>query len=467
MATQTAPSDEGARQGPGRPSAITFIVCSAAFMAMLDVFIVNVAFTSIGAEFDARLADLSWVLNAYAIVYAALLVPAGRLADRYGRKPAFLAGLALFTVASAACSLAPQLWWLVFFRAVQAVGAAVLTPASLGLLLTVLPTARRAGAVRIWATTSSFAAAVGPVVGGGLVELSWRWVFLVNIPVGVAAFVAARYVLPDLRDASAARIPDPLGTVALAVAFGAVSLGLVKGEEWAWTGAATIGTFTVAAAGIAVFVVRILSHPTPVVDPALFRTPAFVWANITVLLFCTAFGAVFPSVVLWLQGPVGYSTLVTGLAIAPGPLMVPLFAAVGRRLAKRLPAGALVAAGNLLFAGGALLLAAGASPDTRYATQILPGWLVIGIGIGLAMPVMLSQATAQLPGAQAATGSAVVNTSRQLGYVLGVAILVAVLGTAGPALDLAHTFQHAWWFIAAIAAGSAATAFGIADRTRS
>ncbi|MGC0416869.1 DHA2 family efflux MFS transporter permease subunit [Embleya sp. AB8] len=467
MATQTAPSAEGVRPNPGRPSVITFVVCAAAFMAMLDVFVVNVAFTDIGAEFGARLGDLSWVLNAYAIVYAALLVPAGRLADRYGRKPAFLAGLAVFTVASAACSLAPQLWWLVFFRGVQAVGAALLTPASLGLLLTVLPAERRAGAVRIWATTSSFAAAVGPVVGGGLVELSWRWVFLINIPVGVAAFAVARQVLPDLRDTSAVRLPDPLGTAALVVAFGALSLGLVKGQDWTWTGAATVTTFAVAAAGIAVFVVRILNHPAPVVDPALFRTPAFVWANVTVLLFCTAFGAVFPSVVLWLQGPAGYSALGTGLAIAPGPLMVPLFAAVGRRPATRVPAGALVAAGNLLFAGGALLLAASASADTRYATQILPGWLVIGAGIGLALPVMLSRATAELPAGQAATGSAVVNAGRQLGYVLGVAILVAVLGTAGPTADPAHTFRPAWWFIAATAAGSAATAFGITGRTRS
>ncbi|MFE3202059.1 MFS transporter [Embleya sp. NPDC059237] len=467
QATQAAPDADKQRQVPGGPTAITFVVCSAAFMAMLDVFVVNVAFTDIGAEFGAPLADLSWVLNAYAIVYAALLIPAGRLADRYGRKPAFLAGLALFTVASAACSAAPQLWWLVFFRGLQAVGAAVLTPASLGLLLTALPPDRRAKAVGIWATTSSFAAAVGPVVGGGLVELSWRWVFLINIPVGVAAFVAARRVLPDLRETSAVRMPDPLGTAALIVAFGALSLGLVKGQGWAWTGAATIGTFAVAAVGIAIFVGRILTHPEPAVDPALFRTSTFVWANITVLTFCTAFGAVFPSVVLWLEGPGGYSTLVTGLAIAPGPLMVPLFAVVGRRLAARVPIGVLVAAGNVLFACGALLLAAGASADPRYVTQILPGWLVIGVGIGLAMPLMLSRATARLPGDQAATGSAVVNAGRQLGYVLGVAILVAVLGTTGTAPDPTDAFRHAWWFIAATAAGSAVTALGITGRTRS
>ncbi|MBS2533629.1 MFS transporter [Catenulispora sp. NF23] len=466
MAIQAAPPQEAVRPEGARPSVITFVVCSAAFMAMLDVFVVNVAFKGIGAEFGARLADLSWVLNAYTILYAALLIPAGRLADRYGRKPAFLAGLVLFTAASAACSLAPQLWWLVFFRGVQAVGAAVLTPASLGLLLTVLPAERRAGAVRIWATTSSFAGAVGPVVGGALVELSWRWVFVINVPVGVAAFVAARRVLPDLRETSAVRMPDPVGTAALAVAFGAASLGLVKGQDWGWTGAQSLGVFAVAAVAIAVFVFRMLHHPSPVVDPALFRIPAFVWANITVLMFCVAFGAVFPSVVLWLQGPVGYSTLVTGLALAPGPVMVPVFAAVGRRLASRVPAGALVAAGNLVFAAGAVLLAASASSDPRYAAQILPGWLVIGAGIGLALPVMLTQATAHLPGAQAASGSAVVNTSRQLGYVLGVAILIAIVSAADSARHPAHSFGQAWWFIAGTAAVSAATACGITSRQR-
>ncbi|NUR31832.1 MAG: MFS transporter, partial [Catenulispora sp.] len=185
---------------------MVFVLCLAGFMAMLDVFVVNVAFPAIGRDFhSASLADLSWVLNAYTIVYAALLIPAGRLADRYGRKSAFAAGLVVFTAASLACAGAPGLWWLVAARLVQAAGAAALTTASLGLLLTVLPAERRAGAVKIWATTSSVAAALGPVVGGALVLLSWRWVFLLNLPVGVAAFAAARQLVPALHDAKAAK----------------------------------------------------------------------------------------------------------------------------------------------------------------------------------------------------------------------------------------------------------------------
>ncbi|WP_435060859.1 MFS transporter [Amycolatopsis thermoflava] len=349
------------------------VLCLAAFMAMLDVFVVNVAFTGIGASFaGSSLADLSWVLNAYTIVYAALLIPAG-----------------------------------------------------LGLLLTALPPERRAGAVKVWATTSSFAAALGPVVGGALVELSWNWVFLINVPVGVVAFAAAMCLVPESRDESVTRLPDVPGAVVLAVAIGALALGLVKGGEWGWTGAAALGAFGVAVAGFTLLVVRVLRHPAPVVEPALFRVPAFVWANVTALVFCTAFGALFPSVVLWLENVAGYSAIATGVAILPGPLMVPLFAMVGQRLARRLPAGALVAVGNLVFCLGAVMLAWNASAQARFATDVLPGWIVTGVGIGLALPTLMAAATAGLPPAQAATGSAVVNTGRQLGYVLGVAVLVA------------------------------------------
>src|SRR3954451_18452231 len=168
-----------------RPGAVLAVLSAAAFMASLDLFIVNVAFDDIRADFGrASLADLSWVLNSYAITYAALLVPLGRLADRYGRKGGFLLGLAVFTIASGACALSPGLWWLVGLRALQAAGAAALTPTSLGLLLASTPADRRARAVRIWAASGGLAAAAGPVVGGLLVNASWRWVFLVNIPVG-------------------------------------------------------------------------------------------------------------------------------------------------------------------------------------------------------------------------------------------------------------------------------------------
>ncbi|RDI63756.1 DHA2 family efflux MFS transporter permease subunit [Nocardia pseudobrasiliensis] len=463
-----ATRDSTAARLPDRSTAIVWVLCAAAFMAMLDVFVVNVAFTSIGASYrGSSLADLSWVLNGYAIVYAALLIPAGRFSDRFGRKAGFLAGLGVFTLASLLCAVAPSLWVLVGCRVSQAIGAATLTPASLGLLLTVLPAARVPGAVKIWATTSSFAAAIGPVVGGALVEASWRWVFLINLPVGVIAGIAALRMVPDLRQEVSARMPDLLGVGLLVVAIGALSLGLVESGEWSWTSAATIAALAVAALGLILFVVRMLRHADPVVSPELFRVPTFVWANITVLLFCTAFGAWFLSIALWLENAAGFDTVRTGLAIVPGPIMVPIFAVVAQRLLARISVGVVVALGNLLFAVGVALVVTSAATPVHYASQVLPGWMLSGIGIGLALPSMIASAAIDLPPQRSATGSAVVNTARQLGYVLGVAVLVAVLGSLGDRPErLLIAFRHGWWFVTAVAAVSAVTAVGLTPRAR-
>lgn len=208
-------------------------------------------------------------------------------------------------------------------------------------------------------------------------------------------------------------------------------------------------------------------HSDPVVSPTLFRVPTFVWANVTVLAFCTAFGAWFLSIALWLENAAHFDTIETGLAIVPGPIMVPIFAAVSQKLLERMSVGAVVALGNLLFAVGTILVVAGAGAHVRYATQVLPGWALTGIGIGLSLPSMIASAAVDLPPDQSATGSAVVNTARQLGYVLGVAVLVAVLGSLDVASDrLLTAFQHGWWFIAVVAAISAVTAFGITPRAR-
>lgn len=449
-----------------RSTAIVWILCSAAFVAMLDVFVVNVAFTKIGESYrGSSPADVSWVLNGYAIVYAALLIPAGRFSDRFGRKAGFLSGLGLFTAASVACAAAPTLWALVAFRLLQAVGAAALTPAGLGLLLTVLPQARVPGAVKIWATTSSFAAACGPVVGGALVEISWRWVFLINLPVGVVTGLAAVWLVPNLAQRTFARVPDLLGVVALIVAIGALALALVESD--AWTGGATWTASAVAVLGVVLFVLRMRRHPDPVVPPDLFRVPTFAWANATVLAFCTAFGAWFLSITLWLENAARFGTIETGLAIVPGPIMVPIFAAVSQRLIRRIPAGVVVALGNALFAAGVLLVLFTAATPVQYATAVLPGWVISGIGIGLALPTMIASAAVDLPPERSATGSAVVNTARQLGYVLGVAVLIALLGSLATTDRMVTAFRHGWLFIAVVAVVGAATAFGITPRARS
>ncbi|MBF6170341.1 MFS transporter [Nocardia blacklockiae] len=462
--TETTPS----RPVRDRSTAIVWVLCAAAFMAMLDVFVVNVAFTKIAESYPgSSLADVSWVLNGYAIVYAALLIPAGRFSDRFGRKAGFLAGLGVFTLASVAAAASPSLWALVAFRVVQAIGAAALTPASLGLLLTVLPPARVPGAVKIWATTSSFAAALGPVVGGALVEASWRWVFLINLPVGVAAGIAAVLLVPNLHQRIPARVPDLLGVALLIVAIGALSLGLVQSGEWSWAGAGTVGALVVAAVGAVLFVARMRRHPDPVVPPELFRVPTFRWANVTVLAFCTAFGAWFLSIALWLENAAGFDALGTGLALVPGPAMVPIFAAVGQRLITRIPVGAVVALGNALFAAGVALVLVSAATPVRYGLEVLPGWVVSGVGIGLALPSMIAAAAVDLPPDRSATGSAVVNTARQLGYVLGVAVLIALLGSLDAADDrMLSAFRHGWVFVALVAAASAATALGIRPRAR-
>ncbi|MEU4394239.1 MFS transporter [Kribbella sp. NPDC023855] len=446
-----------------RSNLILLVLCSAAFMALLDVFVVNVAFTAIGDSYSgSELSDLSWVLNGYTIVYAALLIPAGRLADRHGRKAGFIAGVALFSLASLACAFAPSLWWLVAFRVLQAAGAAALTPTSLGLLLTTLPAERRAGAVKIWATSTALAGAIGPVLGGLLVKVSWGWIFLINVPLGVAAIVGAVLLLPETKDSSVTRIPDVLGAVAIAIGFGGLALALVKGGEWGWTDRSTLLVFAVTVAALLVVAIRMVRHPVPIIDPALLRVRSFFWSNVTALLFCIAFGAVLPSVILRLQTGLQYDALITGLAVAPGPLLVPFVAALGQRLGKRMSAGKLVALGNAFVGLGAVLMAISASVDVNYWSQLLPGWMLVGVGVGLALPNLLAKATVDLPPARVSTGSAIVNTSRQLGYVLGVTLLVAILGTltTGAANSL-DSFRWAWWAIATVGLLATLTSFGI------
>ncbi len=452
-----------------RPGPVLAVLSIAAFMASLDLFIVNVAFDDIGRDLARPggtlvLSDLSWVLNGYAIVYAALLVPLGRLADRYGRKRGFLLGLAVFVVASAACAASAGLWALVLFRTLQAAGAALLTPTSLGLLVASTPLAERARAVRIWAATGALAAAAGPVLGGLLVAVSWRWVFLVNLPIGVLAIVAAVRLVPDVREDRSGRVPDLVGAALLALGVGALTLALVQGPVWGWGSAGVISAFVVAALGVAAFAGRCTRHPAPIVEPALLRVRAFAWSNVTSLVFSLAFAASLLTLVLWLQQVWGWSALRTGLAVAPGPLMVPVFAAVAQQLSRSMPVGRIAAAGCLLLGLGSVLVALSVGQEPSYALEILPGWLVGGAGVGLALPTILGSATLDLPADRAATGSGVVNMARQIGFVLGVSVLVVLLGSPVGYRAAQAGFQRVWWAVAATAALAAMAALGMTPR---
>jgi EmrB/QacA subfamily drug resistance transporter len=413
-------------------------------MASLDLFIVNVAFNSIGHDFhQANFSNLSWILNGYAIVYAALLIPLGRLADRYGRKSGFLLGLTVFTLASLGCALSPSLWVLVGFRIVQAAGAAALTPTSLGLLLNVFAPEKRSGAVRIWSAVSAMAAAIGPVLGGVLVQHSWRWVFMVNVPLGVIALVAAIVIVPDTKDVVETMVPDLFGALVLALAIGTLALGLVKGPVWGWSSFGTFACLSLTAAGLVYFWSRSRHQRAPVIDPALLRVRTFAWANAASLLFAIAFASNLLLAILWMQDVWHFSPIRTGLAVAPGPLMVPGFAIVGGMFARRIGPGLVTCAGCVLFAIGVGLTQVLLGQAPHYVSEMLPGQIVGGVGVGLALPTILSSATAGLPMMMAATGSAVVNMSRQIGSVIGVSLLVALLGTPRTYDDAVSVFLHA------------------------
>jgi len=435
------------------PRQVLIIVCAGVVLASLDLFIVNVALPQIARDLgSSNLGQLSWVLNGYAIVYASLLVFFGRLADRYRRDRGFLLGVAVFTAASAACAASTSVGMLVGFRLVQAAGAALLTPTSLGLVLASYEPERRPGAVRAWTATGGLAAALGPVVGGLLVAASWRWVFLVNVPVGIAALVVGWRRLPHVPGHRTER-PDPLGVVLATGGVGLLTFGIVKGSDWGWGSATIEGILAGAAVLIGLFVLHCLQSRNPLIHPSLFRSRAFTGASLVALFFSVAFGAMLLSIVLWEQGVWGWSALRAGLAIAPGPIMVPLmsFVVAGRLIARYGPAW-VIALGSGAFGAGVAWWAVAIGIQPNYVPDVLGGMLLTGIGVGLTLPTMMSTASSSLPPPSFATGSAVVNMIRQTGLALGVAVLVAVLGTSSHhGLAELSAFRRAWWVTAAFA----------------
>lgn len=438
------------REASGRE--VLLIVCSGVILASLDLFIVNVALPQIAHDLgETDLSRLSWVLNGYAVVYAALLVFFGRLADRYRRDLGFLLGVAVFTLASAACAAATTVDMLIGFRLAQAAGAALVTPTSLGLVLAAHEPERRQGAVRTWTAVGGMSAAIGPIVGGLLVTASWRWAFLVNVPVGLAALVVGWRRLPRLTGQPTER-PDAVGVLLATGGVGLLTAGLVRGPGWGWSSAALVGSLAGGVGLLVLFAVHCATSRNPLVHPSLFTSRHFTGASIVALFFSASFGAMLLSIVLWEQGQWGWSALRAGLAMAPGPLMVPLisFGITGRLIARYGPA-IVIGLGSVIFGGGVAWWALAITTEPNYVSGVLGGMTLTGIGVGLTLPTMMSTAAASLPPQSFATGSAVVNMVRQTGIALGVAVTIAVLGESSVASGIPlHLFTRVWWVTAAL-----------------
>jgi EmrB/QacA subfamily drug resistance transporter len=440
---------------------VAAIVSVGVFVASLDLFIVNIAFPDIERDFHGTsLASLSWILNAYAIVFAALLVPAGRWADRAGRKRAFLAGMGLFTLSSAACAAAPSVGVLIAARVAQATGAALLMPTSLGLLLPEFPPERRQVAVGIWSAVGGAAAAAGPLVGGLLVQASWRWVFLVNVPIGIAAIAAGVGTLREIREPHTAR-GDIVGAGLLTAAVASLTLAIVKGTDWGWGGGRVVGLFAAAVVLSILVGRRSLVHPAPVIELAVVRVRAFSVSAAAMLLFNVAFAAMLLSSVLLLTQGWHEPVLTAGLQLAPGPGAAALSAVPAAILAQRIGPRWTGFAGTLLFAGGVGLVALSAGESPHYASDFLPGFTIGGIGVGFVLPSVQGAAMATLPPTLFSTGTAKIAMARQIGAALGIAILVAVIGTpsAGHVVD---AFKPIWRVevLTCLAAGIAMLAVG-------
>ena len=416
-----------------------------ALLAFLDVTIVNVAFPSIQQSFPhSSYGDLSWVLNSYNIVFAALLVVSGRLADLFGRRRTFTVGLVVFTLASAACAAAPDVASLIAFRCVQAVGAALVVPASLALVVEAFASERRSHAIGLWGATAAFAAGLGPPLGGALVQLdNWRLAFLVNVPLGVVAVAATGRALVESRAPGRRRLPDLPGAALLGAAMASMTLAIVQGPSWGWGDARVIAGFVLAAMLAAAFTASSAHHPVPVLDPKLLRIPTFAAANLVTFIAGMGFYAYLLNNILWLHYVWGWGLLRSGLAVAPGAVVAAVVAGLLGDVADRRGYRIIAAPGALIWAGAYVWYLTAVGTHPHFLAQWLPGQVLSGIGVGMTLPIVASAALAAVPGARYATASAVVSSTRQLGAVVGIALLVVIVGSPSPA-SAATAFRHGW-----------------------
>ncbi|HZM76552.1 MAG TPA: MFS transporter [Candidatus Limnocylindrales bacterium] len=435
------------------------VVGTAIFLTILDLFIVNTALPAVAAEFpQTPVAHLSWVLTIYAIVFAAVLVPAGKFGDLYGRRRFFIGGMVVFVLGSVIASLAPNPALLLAGRAVQAVGAASITPNSLAALLPVFPPQRRPAVIAAWGALAGLGGLTGPALGGILAQADWRLIFLINIPVGLAALALTPRFIPEVRDEAASARPDLIGAALLAVALAALTLGLSQGPQWDWD-VRGLASLTLAAVLVVVVGWRSRRHPAPIIEPSLLSGPVRRLTMAATVVFWAAFAILLVASALFMTHVWGFSVLETGLALTPGPAIAVVGAVLSSRLAVRVGYGMLGVAGGVMVAVAGAWMAAGLGAEPAYATVYLPVQLVGGFGFGLLPPTLIAVTVVGLPPSRLSTGIAVYSIFRQIGVVLGVAAWVALLGDR--ATTDAAAFRGGWMLVATLGIATAVCMAGI------
>jgi len=400
------------------------VVCVAIFMLLLDITVVNVALPDIQKELHTSFSELQWVVDAYALMLATTMLNAGTLGDLLGRKRVFAAGVALFTVTSALCGAATTPLFLILARGGQGIGGAVMFSVSLAILSQEFHGRERGTAFGIWGATVGAAVAIGPLVGGAITTwLGWRWIFFVNVPIGIACAAGAVRELHESRDEEAGGFDAP-GFVTLTLGLFALVLGLLRGNDWGWSSARSVGLFTAAVVLLGLFVVVELRREKPMLDFSLFRVPTFTGAQITAFAISAGLFGQFLYLTLYLQNVLGYSPIAAGVRFLPLSLLAFFTAPISGRLSARVPVRALLGTG-LALDGVALLLMHGITPSSGWTT-LLAGFVVAGIGIGMVNAPLASTAVSVVEPRRAGMASGINNTFRQVGIATGIAGLGAI-----------------------------------------
>ncbi|MGE5133198.1 MAG: MFS transporter [Gemmatimonadota bacterium] len=453
------------------------ICCLSLFIAGIDITIVNVALPAIRHDLHASVPGLQWTVDAYSLVLASFLMLAGSTGDRLGRRRTFQTGLAVFTLGSLLCSVAPGLGWLVAFRMVQAIGGTMLNPVAMSIITnTFTDPGERARAIGMWGATYGISMALGPVLGGILVEsVGWRGIFWVNIPVGLAAIVLTALFVPESR-AARPRRPDPVGQVIVIVALASLTYAIIEGPRSGWSSPEIMGLFGLSAAALAALVIYERRRRDPLLDLRFFRSAPFAGATVIAISALAAMGGFLFLNTIYLQDVRGLSALQAGLYLVPMAAMTVVFAPLaGRIISLRGPRLPLLVAGVGMTAGAAMLTGLSAGTPVSW---LMTAYVIFGIGSGLVNPPITNTAVSGMPRAQAGVAAAVASTSRQVGQALGVAVTGAAVTSAlhGPLrAGFAEASHAGWWIISGcgLAAGvlgivtSGAWARGTADRTAS